>query len=364
MTKYILLTLIIIINSNTLFACMCGPSIQIKERIENSDYVALVTIQDIVSMRTHAYYKTIIKEDILFKGRTSTEIITYGSNRLVDSTFFTNCDIPLAKGDQWVIFGKMKNGKIQIEYCDGSFIYRYSDGYRDIMNGKNIKALNEVNAYFHKPIIDFYKKRGLVRVNYPNGNIEMITRFKNGVKHGLTKFYYPDGKLIMEETYIKGKLNGKRIKYFHEGTINTIEYFKNGVNIDSSNSYEYNIDSGRYYMWNTSFYTKNGQMISNKYYSIPIKHKGMPSFFNGDAFYLKSEWFMDTLKNETTHIDYHPNGRVRTRYMLDAKSNFIGDEISMDSLGRVTKILRSVKGKNNQIIYIDTAAWPNYKKWK
>ena len=365
MTRFILFTLIVFINTNTLFACICGSIPPIKERIENSDYVALVTIQDFVSMGTRAYYKMIIHEDILFKGRSSTEMIVYGSNRLVDSTYFTSCDIPLAKGEQWIIFGKMKDGKIQTAYCDGSFIYRFSNGYRDILNGWKIKSLNEVNAYFQKPIINFYKKSGTIRVYYPNGNIEMIAHFKNGVKHGASKYYYPNSKLITEETYLNGKLTGKRVKYFQEGTINTIEYFKNGLNIDSSNSYEYNIDSSRYYMWNTSFYTKTGRIISNKNYSIPITYKGMPPFFNGKALYLKSEWYTDTVKNETTHIEYHPNCRVKTRYLLNSETrDYIGDEITLDSLGRVTKVLRPVKGKNSQMIYIDTTAWPNYNKWK
>jgi antitoxin component YwqK of YwqJK toxin-antitoxin module len=344
---------------------MCGPVISIKEKIEKSDYVALVTIQDIISMKTHAFYKTIITEEILFKGKSSSEMITYGSNRLVDSTYFTNCDIPLRKGEQWVIFGHYKNGKLEIEDCDGSFNYRTSSGYRDIMYGYRIRLLNQVSEYFHKPIIDFNKKNGELRVNYPNGNTEMIAHFKNGVKHGFIKYFYPNGSLITQEKYVKGKLDGTRITYTTEGTITRTEHFSNGIQVDSANDYTFNTDSGRTFLYNTSFYNKKGEIISHKYFIVPYNFEGMPAFMKDSSVYMYNEWYTDTLKNEITHIYYHPNGRIKTRYILNAKTrDYIGDEIDMDSLGRVTKILRPVKGKRNQMIYIDTVAWPNYKNWK
>lgn len=359
----VILFIIIFSVTENVSACTCGTWFKTKEYIEKADYIALVKIKDIKSMGSRAYYKTIVEEQILYKGSSNTDLITDGANRFLDSTYFTTCDLPFSKDQEWLIFGTKIDGKIHVNYCSGSFQYKNQFGFRNLLYQNNLNKLNEINTYFNKPLIDFKKKNGRLTIFYPNGNTELTFKFKNGKKEGQAKYFYVNGSLMGEENYRNDLLHGERVRYFEEGTKDLVEHFENGIKVDSSNYYEYNYDSGRYYMWFTTFYNKKGLAVSSKTYSIPIKHEGMPPLFNSDKFYLREEWYLDTIKNEITTQYYHSNGRLKLRYVMKANSlEFVGDEVDFDEEGRVTKVLRPKKNGKNEMIYIDMAAWPYYRK--
>lgn len=139
-------------------ACSCTSYWNTKEKIENSNYVALVKVIDIVSANTRKYHKIKVTELILYKGKSVSEIIVAGGSRAIDSTYWSSCDLGIENGQEWIIYGHKKGDDIEIGFCSDPMFYKNKDGYRDLNLGFKIKELNEVNSYFSKPVLTFTKK--------------------------------------------------------------------------------------------------------------------------------------------------------------------------------------------------------------
>lgn len=357
----VFIIVLLIMGSVRTQACVCiGNSL--KENIDRSNYISLVKVLDIVSIGSKWEYKIKVEELVLYKGSSVNQVFVNGANRYLDSTFFTTCDIDFKIGQEWVVFGFAKNDSTKTNYCSGTFNYKDEFGYRDIMGAYRIEKLNALNQQFNKPLITFLSTKKRLQLFFPNGQLEMDAQFKNGERQGVSRYYYPNGVLRGEQSYNKGKLHGTQRMFFREGTLDNVRHYEYGVEVDSTNYYEFNRDSGRYYLHNTSFRTKTGVMLSSKSFAIPIKY-GPPGFiFNSNQHYLRNEVIYDTLTEITTYINYHPNGMIQTQYKLNKERAYVGDEITYDENGYVIKILRMKKGEKNTIIYIDKKHWPNYKE--
>lgn len=353
--------LLLLLSSIATRACICMHS-SFKEEIDRSNYISLARVLDIVSIGSKREYKVKIEELVLYKGNSVNQVFVNGANRFLDSTFFTSCDIDFKIGQEWVIFGFAKNDSTKTDYCSGTFNYKDELGYRDIMGAYRIEKLNALNQQFNKPLITFLSKTKRLQLFYPNGQLELDAQFKNGERHGVSTYYYPNGVLRGEQFYAKGKLHGIQRMFFQEGTLDNVRHYEYGVEVDSTNYYEFNRDSGRYYLHSTSFRTKKGVMLSSKIFTIPINYGPSGFIFNSTQHYLRSEVLHDTLTENTTYINYHPNGMIQNQYKLNKKREYIGDEITYDENGYVIKILRMKKGEKNKIIYIDKKHWPNYKE--
>ena len=351
--------------SNSLSACFCSGFQSTSEKINQSSYIALVRIIGFVSMGTHQKYKIITQEINLYKGSSKKEIIVAGSNKAVDSNYITSCDMNLAKSAEWLIFGDEINGEVYTDYCKGSILYKDQSGYRGVFFSDQINCINEINDFFKKPRIEFVKEKGRLKTYYPNRSIEMIENFEHGMREGVRKTFYPDGSLEGEQVFKRGKLNGTSKYYLRTGTLAKIAHYENALEIDSTNEYFYNKDSAKSYLKNTVFRNKKGIVLSSKNYNQPLLLKYTPSDYllKANAYYLSSEYFYDSVKDETTHIWYHPNGRPREIYKLNSKREYIGDIVKYDEDVYVIKILRMEKnGEKGKIIYIDKTVWPNYKE--
>lgn len=336
-------------------ACICGEVLSTKQRIEKSDYIALVKVVDIVSANSRDYYKIKVSELILYKGNTRAEILVDGGHWLVDSTYETSCDINIEKGEVKLVFAYKVGDQVKINFCSGSMTYMDKDGFRDLFYGYSIERLNAVNAYFSKPLVTLQKENGALNVFYANGRKEATIRFKKGLRSGPNKYYYPNGSIRAEDAYVDGKLHGVRKSYNKDGTISSIRHYENGIEVDSSLTYGYNYETRKYYLWMRSFYDKKGKMIASKSYQVPLLLQQLKS----DTAYLHREWYTDTVKNEKYTFIYHPNGRLAERYIMNSLTNeYIGDIVRYDDAGFVKTILRVVKGKPNELIYDATNAKP------
>ena len=179
-----LLVLLCLAFTKQAHACSCSTYWNTKEKIESANYVALVKVIDIVSANSPKQHKIKVTEQILYKGKSVTEILVAGGNRALDSTKWTSCDLSIEKGEEWIIYGHKKGDDIEIGFCSDPMLYKNKDGYRDPNLGFNIKELNEVNNYFSKPLFTFTKKNGTLKLYYPNGKKEATIQFKSGLKHG------------------------------------------------------------------------------------------------------------------------------------------------------------------------------------
>ena len=74
-------------------------------------------------------------------------------------------------------------------------------------------------------VVIFMKGKGddaekvMEKVYYPNGQMEYVGHFMNGVEHGEWKYYYEDGTPKSSETWENGLENGRFIDYAPDGQI-------------------------------------------------------------------------------------------------------------------------------------------------
>lgn len=62
---------------------------------------------------------------------------------------------------------------------------------------------------------------------YPNGQIQEMVNYVNGVHEGAYKTFFEDGKTEQEGQYIKGALEGKLKVYYENGQVKEIVEYKN-----------------------------------------------------------------------------------------------------------------------------------------
>src|SRR6185369_7119791 len=60
---------------------------------------------------------------------------------------------------------------------------------------------------------------------YPNGQIKIEGKIKNGTRFGQWKSYYPNGTAYSESYYEDGKLNGKSATFYKNGRVRYIGYY-------------------------------------------------------------------------------------------------------------------------------------------
>lgn len=339
-------------------ACRCDLNMSTTiENIQRSNYVSLVKVKNILPTDSKECYKIVIEELILYKGKSTNEIMVSGANKKLDPTYWTSCDLGLEINDEWVIFSDDSSGKIWLTPCTKSFRYKDKNGYRDFMDDYKTKRLNEINTYFNKPLINYCINNGVLIHYYPNGKMEFELTYKKGIRQGVSKYFFPNGAINGMEFYKNGRLEGIQKGYFVEGTLNFIRHYRHGIEVDSSNYYEYNIDSGKYYLGFTTYRNKKGEFLHSKSFVIPGKF-----ILTEKHYYLRDEVIYDTVSKNTSFISYYPNGVVKSFYKMSKDGEYAGDEINYNEEGYVIKILRIKKGEKNKIIYIDTAYWPNYIK--
>ncbi len=191
-----------------------------------------------------------------------------GANRKLDTTYWTSCDIDIEINDEWLIFSNDSSGLVRLPFCPLSFKYKDKDGYRNFADDYKNKILNEINIYFNKPLINYSISNGVLKNYYPNGQIEFELTYKKGERNGVSKYYYPNGKLNGIDYYKNGKLEGVQKLFYLEGGLNfyITKHYKNGIEVDSTNFYDYSADSGKYYLSFTSFRDKSGQFKFKKIY--------------------------------------------------------------------------------------------------
>ncbi len=256
---YLILLVFLMLFANVSRACTCAePYMPIDSlaQLEEYDFIAHVKIiedkdyeQDIDEKMSVGLLTIEILEQ--FKGVSMGEVYEMGK--------YSSCDMGIAVGEEWVLFGEGNEDEIWVSACDRDFIYRKSDGLRYGKSGYGINQLLQLRKLYNRPtkkyenktikeyypngqieIREVYKNgelEGKRKLWYPSGDVYGIEYYKNGKKEGQSKWYYPNGQLRIREVYKNGEREGERKLWYPNGNVYRIEYYKNDERIRSQ---EYN----------------------------------------------------------------------------------------------------------------------------
>lgn len=154
----------------------------------------------------------------LFQGREAVQVI--------DNTRHTSCYIGMTKGEEWILFGKLQDGKMRVYACDRNAQYKNVDGQRDWKYGRGLNLLQRLRKLYGHPEKKFANETR--REYYPNGQMEIEETYRNGQLQGARKFWYPDGTLRGRETYINDSLDGKKEWFYPSGQLEHESYYSKG----------------------------------------------------------------------------------------------------------------------------------------
>lgn len=70
---------------------------------------------------------------------------------------------------------------------------------------------------------------GIYKIYYPNGNVKMEVRSKNGKPEGKGNFYDEDGNIIFTGNFKNGLMDGKILNFYPNGSIREENYYVDGV---------------------------------------------------------------------------------------------------------------------------------------
>ena len=86
-----------------------------------------------------------------------------------------------------------------------------------------------------KPEVVIYMKgkgeeavKAMEKVYYPNGQLEYVGRFENGVEHGVWEYYYENGIRKYTETWENGKEHGVHYDYAPDGQVYRELHYEHG----------------------------------------------------------------------------------------------------------------------------------------
>ena len=98
-------------------------------------------------------------------------------------------------------------------------IYEVYEMDGDKLSGKNYGFGTGQGALVKDyPMVD-NKYEGECRTFHPDGSLESVGTFKNGLREGDIVSYFPSGKISIGASFIGGKRHGKSIHYYEDGTI-------------------------------------------------------------------------------------------------------------------------------------------------
>lgn len=60
---------------------------------------------------------------------------------------------------------------------------------------------------------------GVEKIYFPNGQVDGVLSYKDGVHHGEFTYYYEDGKVKQKGNYVNGKIEGILVGYYQNGNL-------------------------------------------------------------------------------------------------------------------------------------------------
>lgn len=222
-----LIILVAIFCSEKAKACVCvNPFMTIDSlaQLREYDFIAHVKIIDDkdfkkANQRDPGTAGELTVEVLeLFKGEKIDKIIEYSKH--------TSCNIGIAKGEEWILFGRLIEGKISVIACDRNEQYRAIDGLRDWKYDDGFYELRQLRKLYKHPVKTFQNET--CKEFYTNGQIEIEEIYKDGKLNGARKIWYPNGVLFCRQYYVNDSLDGKSEWFYQSGQIYDEDYYQMG----------------------------------------------------------------------------------------------------------------------------------------
>lgn len=215
------------------FACKCTrlPKLDSLSQLSTYKFIAHVVITDdgdkVAATNFDETGTLRFKIITLFKGEAVEQLLEYEKN--------SSCDMGISKGQEWILFGILTDGKLSIRACDRNIMYRETSGERDWVFKRGIEDLEKLQELYKTPA-KFYPD-GVYICKYKNGNKELEETYLDNKLQGSRKLWYPGGQLRATENYIHGLQDGKSEWFYPSGQIYREAYFKEGKNYNVSRVY-------------------------------------------------------------------------------------------------------------------------------
>lgn len=240
-------------------------------------------------------------------------------NQLVEERKNTSCDLGISVGEEWVVFGRKRDGKVIITACDRNARYRQTNGFREWQFESGIEELRQLRKLYNHPQPAFSKE--VHKEFYPNGQLELQEAYIQGKLNGERKVWYPNGQLYGSQTYQNDTLTGKDVWYYPSGQICRERFYHKGKLSNISRSY-YDTTINEHYkkLLIKNFYKTKDSLIQ--------EHKRIQVWL---------EVIYDADGNEILTRDYTRQGQIRHESFYDHKRNFV-TSIYYHKNGRVESI--------------------------
>lgn len=208
-----------------------------------------------------------------------------------------------------------KNGKrdgLDIQYNDEKeyYIITYQNG---VPVGYTYKGEDG------KEIKDESKKLSMIKLYYPNGNVEAELPLKNGLIDGEAKYYYSTGSLREVVPLKNDERHGTAKEYFKNGKLYMQSVYVNGERTGPYKSYfasgilqgeGYLIDNKKEGVW--KFYNANGKIMREAFY------------LNGDANGPSRHYDGN---GKLQYIDYYDRGLIMRMEQYDQTGKIMHEQI-------------------------------------
>lgn len=326
------------------------------EDLKSYNFVALVKIDKLPPLDTAQKYMQIrtagnIEGKVLehFKGDMA--------SNFNDPSFESDCALGLKEGEEWLFFGYIEKGKIQISRCSYTVKYKTVYGERDWRYFRGINELDVLRRIFGHSISTNFAQRQF----YPNGNLELTQRFKYGKLTGKRTFYDTKGKIELVEDFKNGVRVGYRRGYDTSGHLIYETKYRRGIQ-----QYAIRFQDTAETAWYLNYQKKNhdqpifGERGHNEAYFVKLLDSLRKLKHWDRRIASKYEFSKDGLSYRQVYYDY--KGTLVTEAQQDWDSK-INESCHYYSNGKLQYTV-IVDGKNNTEIEYDYDVNGNRKNFQ
>lgn len=265
MTSYTLkLSILLVLICGKLNACKCSVELLNSESLKEYEFIAHVKIDSIyntskLSPMKDNYYMVKFSIKTLYKGDSISNIPVSGIHPK-SKTGYASCQTTFAKNEERILFARRFNGLLNIHLCSLTELYSNKLGEKDWRYKRGIKEKEFLDKYYNKDICYNHPENGKHETYYPNGNIETISFYKDGLLDSLRTIYYSNGTLMSKESFRSGELNGNSLWYSRSGEVEKHYKYYNNKPIDTCFRYNY-LNNVEY----KAVFKKDGYIIAHNY---------------------------------------------------------------------------------------------------
>jgi hypothetical protein len=241
------------------------------------------------------------------------------SEKYVYTYYYNNDNILSELKLKYIMHFRSYKEKYTIRAVRDHYIYNVKDGIScnyiyDINGINNIELKKEEIIFYNMG----FKKNGIDKIYYDNGNIKRECLYKDGKLNGEFKQYYENEQLQLYCSYIDNKKNGEFKEYYENKKLKLVGMYINGKINGEYKEYHENEQL-------KCSYTYIDDKINGEYkeYYENKKLKLVGMYINGKINGEYKEYYEnEQLKCSYTYIDDNRNGEYK-KYYKNGKLNII-----------------------------------------